>query len=138
MKFLRDVKERIAKSKWFGRLKSIRHIEIILAVLLAVIALSVYFVISANEKRVRTPKATSIAEMTIEEARVSEMINAISGVGKARVLITEGDEEGVVGVVVVAENAEDMYNRIKIIRCVATATGAGVDQIEIFEMEKGG
>ena len=137
MKFLHEVKAKITNSKWFVRLKRVKHIEIIIAVLLAVISLSIYFAISAKEKGENIQRS-SIAEMNEKEARVSEMITEISGVGKARVMITEGDGDKPIGVVVVAENADDMTNRIKIIRCVATTTGATVDQIEIFEMGKGG
>ena len=76
--------------------------------------------------------------MNEKEARLAGLISEISGVGKTNVLITTGSEENIVGVVVVAEGAKDMTNRVKMIRCVEKATGATVDQIEIFEMSNGG
>ena len=135
MKFLRDVKGKIAKSKWFIKLKSVKNLEIILAVLLAAVAIVVYVAISFGGG----PKKSSVqAEMTEAEARVAQTISEIAGVGRARVLITNGADKNVVGVVVVAEGADDITNRVKMIRLVEKATGASVDQIEIFEMAKGG
>ena len=137
MKFLREVKNKIAKSSWFVKLKSVKNIEIIIAVLLSVIAITLYFVVSAADASKEKSK-TTIAEMNDNERRVAEMISEISGVGDSRVLITGDAKNGVVGVVVIAEGANDMTSRVKIIRLVEKATGASVDQIEIFEMEKGG
>ena len=135
MKFLRDVKGKIAKSKWFIKLKSVKNLEIILAVLLAAVAIVVYVAISVGGG---AKKSSVQAEMTEAEARVAQTISEIAGVGRARVLITNGADKNVVGVVVVAEGADDITNRVKMIRLVEKATGASVDQIEIFEMAKGG
>ena len=137
MKFLREIKNKITNSKWFAKLKSVKNIEIIIAVILAIVAISIYFVISAGEVG-KTKTKSTIAEMNDNEKRVAEMISEISGVGESRVLITSDGKNGVVGVVVVAEGVNDMTSRVKIIRLVEKATGASVDQIEIFEMEKGG
>ena len=136
MKFLHDAKNKIASSKWFVKLKSVKNLEIVLAVALAAVAVIAYVAISLGGGVKKTQGGE--IKMTEAEARVAEVISEISGVGKARVLITSGSDKLVVGVVVVAEGANDMENRVKMIRCIAKATGATVDQIEIFEMEKGG
>lgn len=136
MKFLRDVKGKIVKSKWFGKLKKVKNLEIVLAMALAFVAIVVYFALcfGARGEKVSRPEI----EMTEAEARVARMISELAGVGEARVLITNGADKAVVGVVIVAEGAESMDNRVKMIRLAEKATGARVDQIEIFEMEKGG
>ena len=135
MKFLREMKGKISESKWFQKLKSVKNLEIIIAVILALIAIVIYFAISVNGGS----RATSqMADMSESEKRVAEMISEISGVGDARVLITSAADKSLLGVVVVAEGVGDMGNRVKIIRLVEKATGATVDQIEIFEMENGG
>lgn len=137
MKFLRDLKEKIKGSGTYKKLKEVKNLEIIIAALLAVVAIVVYFAISATGASSKD-KAQTTVEMTESEARVAEMISDIAGVGKTRVLITNGADKSVVGVVVVAEGANNMDNRVKMIRLVEKATGASVDRIEIFEMEKGG
>ena len=137
MKFLRDVKGKLAKAQWFIKLKEVKNLEIIVAAIFAIIAIAVYFIISAGGTKVGKTNST-VAEMTENEKRVAEMISEISGVGETRVLITSDGNKEVVGVVVVAEGATAMENRIRIMRLIGKATGATVDQIEIFEMEKGG
>ena len=135
MKFLRDAKNKIANSKLVAKLKGVKNLEIVLAVLLAAVAVVAYVALSVGggEKKKQTQ-----VQMTEAEARVAEVISEISGVGKTRVLITNGADKSVVGVVVVAEGASNMDSRVKMIRLVEKATGATVDQIEIFEMAKGG
>ncbi len=137
MKFLRDLKEKITNSGAFKKLKEVKNLEIIIAALLAIIAIVVYFAVSTKGASQKNATQSTV-EMTETEARVAKMISDIAGVGKARVLITNGADKEVVGVVVVAEGASDMNNRVKMIRLVEKATGASVDRIEIFEMEKGG
>ena len=136
MRFIRDVKEKIANSRWFRRLKQVKNVEIVIAVILAIISAVCYFAVSANSSSTASKTVSSVS-MTDSEARLSEMISDISGVGRSRVLITTDSEKRVIGVVVVAEGAKDTTNRIKMIRCVEKATGATVDQIEIFEMNGG-
>ena len=137
MKFLRDLKEKITNSGAFKKLKEVKNLEIIIAALLAIIAIVVYFAVSTKGASPKNATQSTV-EMTETEARVAKMISDIAGVGKARVLITNGADKEVVGVIVVAEGASDMNNRVKMIRLVEKATGASVDRIEIFEMEKGG
>ena len=135
MKFLRDAKNKIANSKLITKLKGVKNLEIVLAVLLAAVAVVAYVAISVGGG---AKKSETQVQMTEAEARVAEVISEISGVGKTRVLITNGADKSVVGVVVVAEGASNMDRRVKMIRLVEKATGATVDQIEIFEMAKGG
>ena len=136
MKFLRDVKNRLAKSRLISGIRKTKNIEIIVAAIFAILAVILYFVITASSSGGKSVQTTM--EMTEVEKRVAGMISEISGVGESRVLITTGSDKSVVGVVVVAEGAGIMDHRVKIIRLVEKATGATVDQIEIFEMEKGG
>ena len=137
MKFLHDIRERVRNSKAFLKLKSIKNIEIVIAIVLTIIAAVAYFLVTASGNRSES-SAKEFVQMTEEERRLAELISEIAGVGKASVLITTGSDETPVGVVVVMEGAEKVENRVNVIRCVEKATGATVDQIEIFKMENGG
>ena len=137
MNFVRNVKSKILNSRLVTKLKTVKNVEIVIAVILALVAAVAYFALSAKSPSTDTV-VTSSVQMNETEARLAEMISEISGVGRSRVLITTGDDKQVVGVVVIAEGAEIMDNRVKMIRCVEKATGATVDEIEIFEMQKGG
>ena len=138
MNFIREIKSKLAGSKVIAKLKSIKNVEIVIAVILALVAAIAYFAVTALTAKGDEAVETAIVQMNESEARLAEMISEISGVGRSRVLITNGENAEVIGVVVVAEGAEDMSNRVKMIRCVEKATGATVDKIEIFAMGKGG
>ena len=139
MNFVRSIKSKLAGSKLISKIKSVKNIEIVIAVILAIFAAVAFFAVSAKTaQNDAAPTSVASVQMNESEARLAEMISEISGVGRSRVLITCGDDKQVIGVVVVAEGAESMDNRIKMIRCVEKATGATVDEIEIFAMQKGG
>ena len=137
MNYVRNVKSRIANSRLIAKIRNVKNVEIVIAVILALIAAVVYFALSARLSD-EPQSVTSSVQMNETEARLAEVISEISGVGRSRVLITTGSDQKVIGVVVIAEGAESMDNRVKMIRCVEKATGATVDEIEIFEMQKGG
>lgn len=78
------------------------------------------------------------------EARVQQMLENVSGVGKARVTLHtqktpqgygEQARESVVGAVIVAQGAEDIAVRINIISAVQTLLSLPPSAIEVFEME---
>lgn len=138
MKFPHKVKDKLARNKLIHRIKGVKNKEIWIALIFALIAAVSYFILSAKDHSTVTSVKEDGVKMTEGEARLAEVISEISGVGKTRVLITKGESEEVIGVVVVAEGAKEMNNRIKMIRCVEKATGVSVDKIEIFEMSKGG
>ena len=140
MKFIHEFKQKVASSKLITKLKSVKNVEIIIAVVLALVAAVTYFVIAAKGKsKVTSASLNSYkVEMTESEARLARTISDIAGVGEANVLISRSADGEIVGVVVVAKGANDMTNRVKMIRCIEKATGASVDKIEIFEMSNGG
>ena len=138
MNFLRNIKSKLLNWKPIAKLRQVKNVEIVIAVILALIAAVAYFVVTAGTSEEKSASTVVSAQMTETEARLAEMISEISGVGKSRVLITTGEGSDVIGVIVVAEGAENMTNRVNVIRCVEKATGATVDEIAVFEMQKGG
>jgi len=67
---------------------------------------------------------------------LSGILSQIEGAGETDVLVTYDKSGTLVGVVVVSEGARDQAVVVKLMRAVSTATGAKVDQIEIFEKNK--
>ena len=122
----------------YRRVRSVKNIEIIIAAVLAVIAITVYVGLSLSAKTGANGAVALTAEMTDEEKRLADTISRIDGVGSCTTLITTGANKDIVGVIVVAEGASDMSKRIEIIRCVETATGATVDRIQVYQMANGG
>ena len=138
MKSIHDAIAKVKESAFVTKLKSIKNLEIVIAVLLALLAVLFFFVTTAKNKAETGASQRVITEMSEEEERLASVISEISGVGESRVMISYDQEKRVIGVVVVAVGAKDPATRVKMIRCVEKATGASVDRIEIFEMENGG
>lgn len=139
MKFVHDLKAKLSANRFITKIRETKNVEIVIAVILALVAAVTYFAIASKGRSETTSfPIEQEVKMRDDEARLAGLISDLSGIGRSRVLITTGAQEEIVGVVVVAEGANDMANRVKMIRCVEKATGATVDQIEIFEMSNGG
>lgn len=89
--------EKIKNSKLYSRLKGVKNIQIIIAVIIIAIALLIYFlsgVISkseevGNDENVQSTKSELVSEL-------EEVLSNIKGAGKIKVLITyDGDGEDV-------------------------------------------
>lgn len=167
-----------------NKLKSIKNIEIKLAVMLCAIILAVYLIGSGIAKAKDKEKVEVEGETNVSQ-QLEKILSQIKGVGKVKVLITfdgEGelvpaqsgtkysystsDEKGqtstttetsntvivsgdkgnaalilkeiapkVLGVIVVAEGAEDPKVKIALMSATSAATGADIDKIKIFEMD---
>jgi len=139
MKLIRDKWNRLKESKLLAKLRSVKNIEIILAAVLALIAIVLYFSVTAVSRAEKSAGDTSVfAEMTDSEKRLSDTISQIDGIGEASVLITLGGDGAPVGVVVVASGANSIEKRVQIIRCVEIATGVTVDKIQVYKKANGG
>lgn len=122
----------------FSKIKVKKNAEIVIAAILALIAIVAYFAIGAAGRTKSASTGGKIsAEMTDEEKRISAMISEIDGIGSARVYISYDDKK-VSGVVVVAKGADKTDKKVQIVRLLEIATGASVDQIQIFQKANGG
>ena len=128
----------------FKKLKSIKHIEIILAVLFGLIILLVYF--SSTSTSVSTSKATissssQVSQYTNEvERKLESLLSEISGAGNVKVMVmcesnTELKSEvvpDIVSVVVVASGADDTWVKLDIIKAVQALLTVNPANIEVL------
>lgn len=142
--------ERIKNNSTLQKIKSIKNIEIIIAVIVCVVAIGIYL-ISGVGKGV----GKSTANESEQCSELEQIISNIKGVGKTKVYITyQGEIENredndsyfgssskedkeIIGVIVVSEGAGNPEAEIKILKAVQTATGVALDKIKIFEMGEG-
>lgn len=126
--------------------KKIKGFEIICALLIAAVALCVYFSVNAITDNRKT-------QATVKEKRdglvgeIESILSSIDGVGECEVLVTykQGSENSSVGeldstdnirgVVVVAQGGQDVLIRIKIINALCTLLKIEASNIQIFEMK---
>ena len=120
-----------AIKKIFAKLKSIKNIEIYVALILAVIVIIFVFAGSGTKNASKTVEDdTYISKM---EHKICSVIQNIAGCGKADVVISyAGNEEDVIGVVVVAEGANDPIIRFKIVEVVVTLLNVDQSNVSVF------
>lgn len=74
-----------------------------------------------------------------DEARLNRVLSAMEGAGtvESAVFYTQGDESVPCGAVIVAEGAQDISVRLKLIRAACTLLGLDASQVEVFKREGG-
>ena len=65
------------------------------------------------------------------EERLARVLSQIAGAGQVEVLVTEGDQ-GVLGVLVVADGAQELSVRTELMRAAMTALDVPADAVEVF------
>lgn len=115
----------LSNSKLFQRLKSIKHIEIIIAVIFAVIVLLIYL------SSVNPVKKTQSSASTNLEMRLESILSDIEGAGNVSVLINNTDNQ-IDGVIIVASGADNVFVKMNILKAVETVLKIPTAQIEIL------
>ena len=120
-----------AIKKFFSKLKSIKNIEIYVALILALIVIVCVFAGNGAKNVSKTvDDDTYIGEM---EHKICSVIQKIAGCGKAQVAISyASNQEDVIGVVVVAEGADDPILRFKIVEVVVTLLDVDSTNVQVF------
>ena len=117
--------------KFFTKLKSIKNIELYLALILAVIV--IIFVFAGGGAKNASKSVSDDTYKSDMEHKICSVIQNIAGCGKADVVISYGsNDEGVVGVVVVAEGATDPIIRFKIVEVVVTLLDVDSSNVAVF------
>lgn len=114
------------------KLKTVRHIELILLAAAICIAILVYLGVS-NKDGAEIPVYTPQSQGQSEEARLEELLESITGVGDCTVMVTYGEDGGVEGVVVSAEGAGDMNVKLKIIDVICTLMNVDGGKIKVYK-----
>lgn len=135
----------IEKFKNFAKkCKNIKGFEIICALVIAVIAIGIYFSVNAVNTRQEDSPTVSAGDGKIVMS-IKNLLSQIDGVGECDVLVTYKPTDGentvdgmdatdnVQGVVVVAQGGQDVLVRIKIINALCTLLNIQADDIQIFE-----
>lgn len=68
-----------------------------------------------------------------EEARMERLLSGIDGAGKVSVMIAQGSDGEIGGVVVVSSGADDIRVKLELQRVVRTLTGLELEKIEIVK-----
>ncbi|MGN0771699.1 MAG: hypothetical protein ACI4MI_03835 [Christensenellales bacterium] len=119
------------------KIKSVKHIEIIVAFVIAALAIFIYF-ISTGYTTQESSAQYSYSGGNELSKQVAQVLSNVEGVGNCNVLITYEDEEQnqIKGVVVVADGGDNVEVKIKIIDAVCALVDVKSDKIKIYKMNK--
>ena len=128
-------------SSLWKKLKSIKNIEVILAVLLGLVVLLVYFSSMGAKSGVANNITYSNSYVQEIETKLENLISSIEGAGRVEVMIMcEGEDEinkteypKVVSAVIVSSGADSTKVKLDIIRAVETLLGLKSTSIEVLK-----
>ena len=124
--------------RFFKKLKSIKHIEILIAVLFGVILLTLYLTTINNADK--NSSSTSSGYSFQVESRLESVLSEIDGVGNVSVMVMleEGTELNseivpkVNSVIVVAGGAKDYKVKLEILKACEALLNLPAENIEIL------
>ena len=122
--------EKVRASGIIAKIKGIKNIQIIVAILIIAVALIIYSNVLGN-KNSSANVSTSASVMTDEEMRLASVLKTIDGAGDVSVMITKSGET-VVGVIVIAEGAKDISVRLRLLDATATALGIEKSIVNVY------
>lgn len=114
--------------KLLEAIKANKTLLIVLAIVFVLIAIVVIFY--DNDESV---SAGAVADKSATEIKLEAILSSIDGVGESDVYVTE-DEEGIEGVVVICQGANNIMTRNDIINAVSTALNINKNIIAIYAM----
>ena len=143
-----------AKIKWIEKLKGIKHIEIYITIIFAIILLLIFFSSTGSSKSIskNTQTTTKTQQTTLSlyvsdmEDRLEQLLSGINGVGNVKVMLTldmsntkikdnvieVADFPDVKGVVIVAKGAENTQVKMNILKAVQAVIDISTGRIEIL------
>ena len=122
--------ERIKSNGIVAKLRGVKNIQIIVAILIIAVALIIYSNVIGKTKSSSSVSANS-SVMTEEETRLASVLSEIEGAGQVSALITKSGEE-VVGVIVIASGAKDITVRLRLVDATATALGVNKNIVSVY------
>jgi len=130
---VRDERKESVKSESKGfikKLKGIKNLQIIVVIFIIAVALIIYSTVMTAENK-KTADTTVSSVMTSDEQRLSSILSNIVGAGKVEAMITSDDGK-ITGVLVIAEGADDITVRLRLLEATATALGVDKSVVNVF------
>ncbi len=104
---------------------------IIVVILIIVLVGTIYFINRATKNTAQT--SATAGDKSATEVKLTGILSSIDGVGATEVMINEGDE-GILGVVIVCEGANNIMTRNDILNAVSTALNVDKNLIAIYSI----
>ncbi len=110
------------------KLRGVKNIQIIALIFIIAVGLIIYSSVATAKANDRSDTASV---MTEEEQRLSAVLSSIEGAGRVESMITFRDGN-IVGVIVIAEGAESITVRLKLLDAAACALGVSKQIVNVY------
>ena len=129
-----DVLSKVRNSGIVEKIKGIKNIRIIAAIFIIAVALLIYSSVATGNAARTASSDEQSTEMDEDESRLASILEGLEGVGRAETMITREDET-IVGILVIAEGAEDIAVRLRLLSAVTTAMGVDKQIVNVYTMK---
>ena len=139
------------KIKWLEKFKSIKHIEIYIAIIFIVVILLIFFSnqTTKEKKKISTNEMTVTTYINHMEQDLEEILSNISGVSNVKVMISVNLEDlnvventinmetfpKITGILVTAKGVNDTTTRMKVLHAIEAVVDVRNGNIEILSSE---
>ncbi len=130
-----DVWSKLKGSSLLKKLRGIKNIRLIAAIFIIAIALLIYSSVATGNASRAADSDVSSSEMDAEEARLASVLRGLEGVGRVETMITRDADDEIVGIIVIAEGAEDIAVRLRLLSAVTTAMGVDDKIVNVYTMK---
>lgn len=120
----------IKQSGFLKKLKGIKNLQIIVVIFIIAVALIIYSTVMTN-RDTQSSNTTASSVMTSDEQRLGAVLSNIAGAGRVDAMITV-DGGRITGVLIVADGADDITVRLRLLDAAATALGVSKSIVNVF------
>ncbi len=123
-------KKWISKIPFIQKLKNIKNIEIIIAVIFAAILFLIYFSSTGKSGSLFSSSSYNSSQTSFE-SRLSDILSDIDGAGNVSVFAYE-EKDVIVGIIVISSGADNVEVRLNILRAIQTVLKTPTTNIQIL------
>ncbi len=121
--------DKLRESGIYQKLKNTKKMQIVAVAFIIAVALVIYssVVAKGDEQAIATGVVASS-----QEARLSSILSSIDGAGEVEAMISEQNGE-IVGVLVIAEGANNISVRVKLVDATSSALGVDRQIVNVYQ-----
>ena len=130
-----DLFDKVRNSSVLKKIRGIKNIRLIAAIFIIAVALIIYSNVAADRAAADRTAGAPETSMDSDESRLAGILEGLEGVGRVETMITRGEDGEVVGIIVIAEGAEDIATRLRLLSAVTTAMGVDKQIVNVYTMK---
>ena len=130
-----DLFDKVRNSSVLKKIRGIKNIRLIAAIFIIAVALIIYSNVAADRAASDRTAGAPETSMDSDESRLAGILEGLEGVGRVETMITRGEGDEGVGIIVIAEGAGDIATRLRLLSAVTTAMGVDKQIVNVYTMK---